>query len=135
MTLATVKYGIIVKTKLEFVQAVETVTEALEKEGFGILTQIDVQATLKTKLDIDRPKYMILGACNPQLANTVLNAEPWVGILLPCNVAVQELEGGTQIGFMDPELIHRETANSAVVDSACDAKERLIRVANSLSDQ
>jgi len=135
MTLASVKYGIIVKTKLEFDQAVEAVTEALAEEGFGILTQIDVQATLKTKLDIDRPKYIILGACNPQLANNVLNAEPWAGILLPCNVVVQDLDGGTQIGFMDPELIHRETANSAVVDAARDAKERFIRVANSLAGQ
>jgi uncharacterized protein (DUF302 family) len=132
MTTTTLKYGIHRKTDLEFDAAVEAVTAALAEEGFGILTQIDVQATLKKKLDIDRPKYLILGACNPNLANNVLNAEPWAGLLLPCNVVVQELNDGTEIAFMDPELIQRETGNSAVFDTACDAKERLIRVANSL---
>jgi uncharacterized protein (DUF302 family) len=132
MTLDTIKYGIVRNTNLEFDNAVEAVTEALAEEGFGILTQIDVQATLKKKLDIDRPKYLILGACNPSLANNVLNAEPWAGLLLPCNVVVQEIDGRTQIAFMDPEVIQRETGNSEVFKTACDAKERLIRVANSL---
>ncbi|MDG0866650.1 DUF302 domain-containing protein [Candidatus Lucifugimonas marina] len=132
MTLDTIKYGIVRNTNLELDNAVEAVTEALAEEGFGILTQIDVQATLKKKLDIDRPKYLILGACNPSLANNVLNAEPWAGLLLPCNVVVQEIDGGTQIAFMDPEVIQRETGNSEVFKTACDAKERLIRVANSL---
>ena len=135
MTLATSKYGIIRSTNLEFEKAVEAVTAALADEGFGILTEIDVQATLKKKLDIDRPKYLILGACNPNLAYNVLKAEPWAGLLLPCNVVVQEIDGGTQVGFMDPEIIQRETGNPAVFDTACDAKARLLRVANSLPGQ
>jgi len=132
MALATVKYGIVRNTNLEFDDAVDAVTAALAEEGFGILTQIDVQATLKKKIDVDRPKYLILGACNPNLANNVLTAEPWAGLLLPCNVVVQEIDGGTQVAFMDPEVIQRESENSEVFDTACDAKERLIRVANGL---
>ena len=132
MTTTAIRYGILRYVDLDFEQAVEAVTSALAEEGFGILTEIDVQATLKRKLDIDRPKYVILGACNPNLANSVLNAEPWAGLLLPCNVVVQEIDGGTQIAFMDPEVIQRETANSEIFDTECDAKERIIRVANSL---
>ena len=127
-----ITYGILRKTSLGFDQAVETVTAALAEEGFGILTEIDVQAVLKKKLDIDRPKYLILGACNPNLANTVLNEEPWAGLLLPCNVVVQEVDGGTEVGFMDPEVISQVSGNKAIYDTACDAKERLLRAANSL---
>ncbi|NQW20998.1 MAG: DUF302 domain-containing protein [Chloroflexi bacterium] len=134
MSPETINYGILRSTSLSFDEAVEAVTASLAEEGFGILTQIDVQATLKKKLDIDRPKYLILGACNPNLANIVLNAEPWAGLLLPCNVVVQEIDGGTQIAFMDPEVIQLVTHNSEVYDVACDAKERLIRVANSLPE-
>lgn len=127
-----ITYGIIRKTSLGFDQAVETVTAALADEGFGILTEIDAQAVLKKKLDIDRPKYLILGACNPNLANTVLNAEPWAGLLLPCNVVVQEIDGGIEVAFMDPEVISQVSGNKTIYDIACDAKERLLRAANSL---
>lgn len=127
-----ITYGILRKTSLGFDQAVETVTAALADEGFGILTEIDAQAVLKEKLDIDRPKYLILGACNPNLANTVLNAEPWAGLLLPCNVVVQEIDGGIEVAFMDPEVISQVSGNKTIYDIACDAKERLLRVANSL---
>ncbi len=127
-----ITYGIIRKTSLGFDQAVETVTAALADEGFGILTEIDAQAVLKKKLDIDRPKYLILGACNPNLANTVLNAEPWAGLLLPCNVVVQEIDGGIEVAFMDPEVISQVSGNKTIYDTACDAKERLLRAANSL---
>lgn len=127
-----ITYGILRKTSLGFDQAVETVTAALADEGFGILTEIDAQAVLKKKLDIDRPKYLILGACNPNLANTVLNAEPWAGLLLPCNVVVQEIDGGIEVAFMDPEVISQVSGNKTIYDIACDAKERLLRVANSL---
>ncbi|MBN4064676.1 DUF302 domain-containing protein [Dehalococcoides mccartyi] len=134
VTQNTINYGIERSTSLDFENAVETVTAALADEGFGILTQIDVQAVLKKKLDIDRPKYLILGACNPNLASNVLNAEPWAGLLLPCNVVIQETESGTQIAFMDPEIIQRETKNPEITDIACDAKERLIRVANKIPE-
>lgn len=127
-----ITYGILRKTSLGFDQAVETVTAALADEGFGILTEIDAQAVLKKKLDIDRPKYLILGACNPNLANTVLNAEPWAGLLLPCNVVVQEIDGGIEVAFMDPEVISQVSGNKTIYDIACDAKERLLRAANSL---
>ncbi len=132
MTATAIKYGIVKKTSLGFDQAVEAVTTALADEGFGILTEIDVQAVLKEKLDIDRPRYLILGACNPQLASTVLDAEPWVGLLLPCNVVVQEIEGGTEVAIMDPEMIQRETLNRAIDETVCDARERLNRAANRL---
>jgi uncharacterized protein (DUF302 family) len=132
MTQASINYGILRTTGLGFDEAVEAVTAALAEEGFGILTEIDVQATLKKKLDIDRPKYTILGACNPNLANVVLNVEPWVGLLLPCNVVIQELDGVTQVGFMDPEVIRRETQNSTIAETVRDAKDRLTRVANSI---
>ena len=134
MTQASINYGILRTTGLGFDEAVEAVTAALAEEGFGILTEIDVQATLKKKLDIDRPKYTILGACNPNLANVVLNVEPWVGLLLPCNVVIQELDGVTQVGFMDPEVIRRETQNSTISETVRDAKDRLTRVANSIPE-
>jgi len=132
MTATAINYGIVKKTSLGFDQAVEAVTAALADEGFGILTEIDVQAVLKKKLDIDRPRYLILGACNPLLANTALDAEPWVGLLLPCNVVVQEIEGGTEVAFMDPGMIQRETLNAAIDETACEARERLNRAANRL---
>jgi len=102
MTTTVIRYGILRNVDLDFEQAVEAVIRALAKEGFWMLTKIDVQPTLKKKLDIDRTKYVILGACNPNLANSVLNAEPWAGLLLPCNVVVQKIDGGAQIAFMDP---------------------------------
>ena len=111
MTTASIKYGIHRDVDLDFDQAVKAVTSALAEEGFGILTEIDVQAILKKKLYIYRPKYLIPGSYNPNLTNTVLNAEPWAGLLLTCNVVVQEIDGGTQIVFMDPEVIQQETSN------------------------
>ena len=97
-------FGKIVESGFE--DAVQRVTEELAKEGFGILTVIDVQATLKTKLDVDMPGYRILGACNPGLANQAISAVPDIGLLLPCNVLVREdEEGQVHVGFMDPGAV------------------------------
>lgn len=116
-----------------FDRAVEAVTEALKQQGFGVLTEIDVQATLKKKLDKDTRAYRILGACNPEMAYRALSTEPQIGVLLPCNVVVRETEEGQiHVDFMDPRAVLNLVDNSEVHDVAAEVRDRLIKVHESL---
>jgi uncharacterized protein (DUF302 family) len=123
-------YGFSVKFNGSFDEAITRVTEELQKEGFGVLTEIDVKATMKKKLDIDKLPYKILGACNPVLANQALTAEPDIGLLLPCNVVVREEEdGGVTVAFMDPAAVMTLVEKEGVEELATEVKGRLERVA------
>ncbi len=118
---------------MNFEQATEAVTQALAKEGFGVLTEIDVAATLKKKLGIDRPACRILGACNPQFAAQALEFEPQIGALLPCNVVVRQDEAGTTIvEFMDPNAVLQLVDRPEVNAMAAEVRARLVRVMESL---
>jgi uncharacterized protein (DUF302 family) len=117
---------------LPFDQAVERTVEALKAEGFGVLTEIDVQATLKRKLDADFRPYRILGACNPPFAHQALLAERHLGILLPCNVVVQQAGGGTEVSAVDPTVAMEAVDNPALEEVARAVSAKLRRVINSL---
>ncbi len=125
-------YGIGTDVEMSYEEAVEKVTEALKSEGFGVLTTIDVQKTLKEKIDVDRPRYVILGACNPQFAHQALEAEPDIGLLLPCNVVVYEQDGKTRVAAMDPEAALRLSGNPDVEPMAREVRQRIERVIDKL---
>lgn len=127
------RIGFSVDVPLAFEEADSRVRELLKAEGFGVLTEIDVRATLREKLDVDFPRYTILGACNPQLAHRALLAEPTVGLLLPCNVVITERENnGSRVSFMDPVAVLDLIDNPELERIASDAGDRLHRVADAL---
>lgn len=127
-------YGFDVKVNGSFDDAITKVTEELSKEGFGVLTTIDVKATLKKKLDIDRKPYTILGACNPVLANEAINNEPDIGLLLPCNVLVREEDDSSvTVAFMDPAAVLNLVDNDKVPELAGQVREKLMRVRAALA--
>jgi uncharacterized protein (DUF302 family) len=118
-----------------FEQAIETVGAALKEQGFGILTRIDVKATLKEKLDVDFRDYVILGACNPKLAHRALSARPDVGLLLPCNVTVEESDGGVAVRIADPVVMMATGGfehDAIIVEVAAEARKLLKQAAETL---
>lgn len=127
-TKETSKYVFGKSVSLGFDQAVARVTEELAKEGFGILTEIDVAATLKKKLGLDMPPYRILGACNPQFAHKAIEFEPQIGALLPCNVVVREAGGKTLVEIMDPQAVLQLVERPEIAKIAGEVRKRLERV-------
>jgi len=126
-------YGFSVSVSDSFNDAITRVTDELSKEGFGVLTEINVQATLKKKLDIDKRPYTILGACNPKLANMAIDAEPDIGLLLPCNVLVREEEDGSvTVSFMDPAAVLTLVERDGISELATQVREKLERVRDAL---
>ena len=121
-------YSIRTVTDLGFDEAVAKVTEELAKEGFGVLTEIDVRATMKKKLDADLPAYKILGACNPPIAFKTLQAEKEIGIMLPCNVIVYEDGGKTVVAAMNPEVALSVVQNDAIAPMAGEVTAKVKRV-------
>ncbi len=122
------KYGFSKTTDYTFEQAIEKVTEELKKEGFGVLTTIDVKDTLKKKIDVDFKKYTILGACNPKLAHGALQVEEELGLLLPCNVIVYEKKEKTVVSIFDPRVMTLVIENPEMKTVAEEVKEKLQRV-------
>lgn len=125
--------GLAVKLSVNFETALTRVTEALKGEGFGILTEIDVKETMKKKLGVDLPPYKILGACNPSLAHQALSIAPEVGLLLPCNVTVRQLDdSASEVSIVDPLVMLGVIANPELKPVAEEARVRLWKVAAAL---
>ncbi|MCA1666557.1 MAG: DUF302 domain-containing protein [Thermomicrobia bacterium] len=129
----TTDYGFGTMLALPFAEAMARTKAALKGEGFGVLSEIDVQATLKEKIAVDFERYVILGACNPQLAYRGLQAEHELGLLLPCNVVVHDHDGGTMVSIVDPAAMLGVADNPALREIADEARTRLQRVAASLA--
>ena len=126
-------YGFNITLTDSFDNTVKRVTEALKTEGFGVLTDIDVQATMKAKLNVDGAPYRILGACNPPLAHKAITADPDIGLLLPCNVVVREQpDKKINVGFMDPIAVLKLTDNPAITEMAKAVRGKLERVRDQL---
>lgn len=132
MTITETRYGMRVRLDLPVDQAIERVTEALKAEGFGVLTTIDMQRTLKEKIDADIEPYVILGACNPGLAHQALQAEQEIGLLLPCNVIVYAEGQGSVVSALDPKAALGVVGTTALDEIAAEARARLARALEAL---
>lgn len=125
----TIRYGFGKTVDFSFAQAIDRVTHALQEEGFGILSDIDVAAALKKKLNKDIPPYRILGACNPPLADRAIAAEPSIGLLLPCNVVVREDgTGAVHVEFMNTDAVLQLVDKPGITELASEVRQRLERV-------
>lgn len=134
-TMTETTYGLSVTVELPYADAIEQTKQALAREGFGVLTEIDVRATLKSKIGVDFEPYIILGACNPGLAHQALTAEQEIGLLLPCNVVVRAInDDRSAVSAMDPQAALGLVDNAAVAAVAAEARERLKRALLSLAD-
>ena len=128
-------YTLTTSTDLAFADAVDRVREELAAEGFGVLCEIDVQATLEAKLGVEREPYLILGACNPPLAHAALETEPELGVLLPCNVIVYQEDGHTRISAVDAERMLSIVGNDQLADTAGEVRRRLSAVVDRASQR
>lgn len=127
-------YGQHISIAGPFAQAVDKVTAALKQEGFGVLSDIDIQKAMQEKIGVAMPAYRILGACNPPLAHQALQSDPEIGLLLPCNVTVRELpDGRVGVGFLDPQTMVQLTGNEGVRAVADEAGKRLERARSALA--
>jgi uncharacterized protein (DUF302 family) len=126
-------YGFYKTIHAPFDAVVDRVTNGLKQEGFGVLTSIDVRATLKKKLGVEMPPYVILGACNPPLAHRAIESDPNIGLLLPCNVIVREVDEETAVvGFMDPRTVLQLVDNEDISKLADEVRTRLLHVHDAL---
>ncbi|MFH0750665.1 MAG: DUF302 domain-containing protein [Chloroflexota bacterium] len=126
-------YAFAVTLPIPVSDARERAIAALREEGFGVLTEIDVAATMKARLGVDGPPYVILGACNPPLAHAAMEADPTIGALLPCNVVVRAVAGGTVIEIMDPAAVLGIAGLPSLAPLGAEARTRLLRVAGALA--
>lgn len=131
--MGTVEYSLAIETDRDFDDVLAATRAALADEGFGVLTEIDVKATMKAKLDVDRDDYVILGACNPPLAHQALEAEPELGVLLPCNVVVYRTGGRTRVSAVAAEQMLGMVGNEALTPVAEEVAQRLDRVLASIA--
>jgi uncharacterized protein (DUF302 family) len=132
----TTSYGISLHLNTSFETSRELIVEALQEEGFGVLTEIDVQALMREKIGAHMPKYVILGVCNPQLAHSALLEDHDVGLLLPCNVVVREDQyGGCVLSIADPVVLARVSSSSALQAISATAREKLVRALHAATDE